>query len=353
MVNGPSSAASNSVIPSIAVPGAPQNVSATGGATRASVSFNPPASDGGSPILGYTVTASPAGPTDSNANGTALTHLITGLVGGTTYTFTVTASNLAGSGPASLPSNRITANATEGQTYYIHADHLDTPRVITDTSGNVVWQRDNVDPFNNNVPNENPSGLGKFTCNLGFPGQYFDIETGLFYNSNRYYDSATGRYTQSDPIGLAAGINTYAYVGGNPLGYADPDGLARKLDPNSQECKSLKDKIQKRKEKINERIRECKANPNNLPYYPPYSGAPQRMSVQGHEEIIQEQKDYLKDDEALYEEKCGGGDGGGTAPITDQEKKAAATAAGAGAAYWIISETLRVLFPPRNLVPLP
>lgn len=63
--------------------------------------------------------------------------------------------------------------------------------------------------------------------NLRFPGQYYDQETGLFYNYFRDYDPQTGRYIESDPIGLRAGINTYGYVGGNPVNWVDPYGLAR------------------------------------------------------------------------------------------------------------------------------
>ena len=119
----------------------------------------------------------------------------------------------------------ITVNNRIAQAYYIHSDQLDTPRQITNTSGSLVWQWENLFPFGENLANENPSGQGAFNFNLRFPGQYFDGETGLHQNYFRDYDPATGRYVESDPIGLGGGINTYTYVGGNPLSYIDPLGL--------------------------------------------------------------------------------------------------------------------------------
>ncbi|TFY96148.1 RHS repeat-associated core domain-containing protein, partial [Ramlibacter humi] len=75
------------------------------------------------------------------------------------------------------------------------------------------------------APNQNPSSLGTFTFNQRFPGQVFDTETGLNQNWNREYRTAWGRYVQSDPIGLAGGINTFSYVGANPLSFSDAKGL--------------------------------------------------------------------------------------------------------------------------------
>jgi RHS repeat-associated protein len=70
--------------------------------------------------------------------------------------------------------------------------------------------------------------LGEGSIEL-LPGQYFDKETGLHYNYFRDYDPSTGRYPQSDPIGLDGGVNTYAYVGSNPLTYVDQLGLADRI----------------------------------------------------------------------------------------------------------------------------
>nr|WP_240433701.1 RHS repeat-associated core domain-containing protein [Vibrio cholerae] len=105
-----------------------------------------------------------------------------------------------------------------GQTYQVHVDHLGTPKALTDVSGQVVWKA-SYSPFGKaSIIIQGP------TFNLRFPGQYYDAETGLHYNWRRYYDPNTGRYITSDPIGLAGGINTYAYALSNPIGNADPTG---------------------------------------------------------------------------------------------------------------------------------
>jgi len=110
--------------------------------------------------------------------------------------------------------------------YYVYADHINAPRVITRVSDNtIVWRWDYTDPFGVQHPNENPSNLGSFTYNPRFPGQLYDQETNLFYNYFRDYDPQTGRYIESDPKGLSGGLNMYGYAGGNPVTRIDPNGL--------------------------------------------------------------------------------------------------------------------------------
>jgi len=114
------------------------------------------------------------------------------------------------------------------QVYQIYADHLETPRLITKaTDQSILWSWISAEPFGATAPNSNPNNLGTFVFNQRFPGQVFDQESGLFQNWNREYQALKGGYTQVDPIGLQGGINTYAYVSGNPLGAIDPTGLIK------------------------------------------------------------------------------------------------------------------------------
>ncbi|MBS1994679.1 MAG: RHS repeat protein [Cyanobacteria bacterium SZAS LIN-2] len=123
------------------------------------------------------------------------------------------------------PVATIRPNAGSVAVYYTHADHLNAPRMVTRSSDNAsVWRWDH-DPFGSAAPNQNPSGNGTFIYNLRFPGQYYDSESGLRYNYFRDYDPQTGRYVESDPIGLQGGINTYSYGAANPVSHIDPTGL--------------------------------------------------------------------------------------------------------------------------------
>ena len=121
--------------------------------------------------------------------------------------------------------------------YFVHTDHLNAPRAISDAGGVVVWTWDS-DPFGADIAdksgaalfdkgvNEDPDQDGvNFVYNLRLPGQYFDKGAKLNHNGFRDYDPKLGRYVESDPIGLWGGLNPYTYVSNNPLRYIDPLGL--------------------------------------------------------------------------------------------------------------------------------
>jgi RHS repeat-associated protein len=118
---------------------------------------------------------------------------------------------------------RLIGRVAGGQLYAIHNDQVGRPEAVTNASKAIVWRAQNF-AFNQNVVT---SGI---TFNLGLPGQYYDAETSAWNNGYRDYKSELGRYLQSDPIGLDGGVNTYVYVGGNPISNIDPLGLRALTD---------------------------------------------------------------------------------------------------------------------------
>ena len=114
---------------------------------------------------------------------------------------------------------RLIGREVNGQLEAIGDDQVGRPQVATNASQAVVWSAQNW-PFTRSVTVSSSAPL-----NIGFPGQYYDQETGLWNNGFRDYDPILGRYVESDPMGLVGGVNTYAYVLGNPVSMIDPLGL--------------------------------------------------------------------------------------------------------------------------------
>ena len=130
---------------------------------------------------------------------------------------------VADSGYAHLLALRPSANTAK--LYYIHADNLNTTRLVADDQQRAVWRWDNAEPFGDSPPDENPSALGIFKFPLRFLGTYDDPETNGLYNYFRDLDRSLGRYRQSDPIGLRGGPNSYSHVASSPLLLSDRFGL--------------------------------------------------------------------------------------------------------------------------------
>ncbi|MEW8542426.1 MAG: RHS repeat-associated core domain-containing protein [Candidatus Thiodiazotropha sp.] len=114
----------------------------------------------------------------------------------------------------------LSGSPTEQGVVYLHTDHLGAVVKATDSDQNLVWDAERK-PFGQRTVT-----TAQIEMPLGFPGQYYDEESNNYYNYFRDYDPSTGRYLQSDPIGLDGGLNTYAYVEGNPVLRNDPFGLA-------------------------------------------------------------------------------------------------------------------------------
>jgi len=120
------------------------------------------------------------------------------------------------------------AGASVPELAYIQPDHLGTPRVVIDPARDVaIWEWSNKsEVFGDQAPANDPDGDGvAFELALRFPGQQATDASGMFYNYQREYDPAVGRYSQSDPIGLEGGFSLYSYVNADPVSLIDPDGL--------------------------------------------------------------------------------------------------------------------------------
>ncbi|GEM_PF-4547203 len=119
----------------------------------------------------------------------------------------------------------VTMVTSNGGVYPVHDDQTGRPIAMTNLGNqSVIWAAQNL-PFTTSV-----TTTTWFNLNIRFPGQYYDSEDEVSYNGNRDYSEVLGRYIESDPIGLAGGINTYAYVAGNPLTNIDPLGLCPTCD---------------------------------------------------------------------------------------------------------------------------
>ncbi|MCU0127170.1 RHS domain-containing protein, partial [Pseudomonas vlassakiae] len=117
------------------------------------------------------------------------------------------------------PLARVDQAEGEGQKlYYFHTDQIGTPLELTDSDGTIVWQASY-----RSWGSVEQLAVSEVDQNLRFQGQYFDSETGLHYNTFRFYDAEVGRFLSQDPIGLAGGINIYSYAA-NPAQEIDPLG---------------------------------------------------------------------------------------------------------------------------------
>ena len=112
----------------------------------------------------------------------------------------------------------------QSDVFWYHTELNGLPERMLDEHGEVVW-RGRFSTWSE-TERESATGFQAVQQNLRFQGQYLDRESGLHYNLFRYYDPVGGRFTQVDPIGLAGGVNIYAYAP-NALNWMDSLGLSK------------------------------------------------------------------------------------------------------------------------------
>jgi len=125
------------------------------------------------------------------------------------------------------------AEGEEQKVYYFHTDQIGTPLEMSNSEGEIVWQA----TYRSWGAIEQLT-INEVEQNLRFQGQYFDYDTGLHYNTFRYYDPESGRFTTQDPIGVSGGFNLYHYAP-NPCIWMDPWGWCGELSGKARQVHDL------------------------------------------------------------------------------------------------------------------
>jgi RHS repeat-associated protein len=242
-----------------------------------------------------------------------------------------------------------------GSSTYYEVDGIGSVTSLSDSSG-VLVNTYSYDSFGRVT-----SSSGTVTNTFKYSGREVDSETGLGFYRARYYDPNTGRFINEDPIRFRGGFNFYAYVYDNPVNLTDKFGLQA---GNSQYCNRLLDRIQNIQRKIDQRIGELDEDPGSLPETCAGDKLKPSKSRAGHRMLINIDKANLAAQKALYLAFCNNDPPGVPLAVpppvpTDNyfdrrfwERTTGLTGA-ALVTYIILSEGSRVVFPARNLVPLP
>jgi uncharacterized protein (TIGR02145 family) len=231
---GAASAASNSVTP-FGVPGAPTIGTATTGDSKATVIFTAPVSNGGSVITSYTATSTPGGFTGTLSQAGSGTITVTGLTNGTAYTFTVKATNAAGTGAASVASNSITPTAPP----------------ITDGSGNTyesvtigtqTWLKKNLITTKYNDGTVIPNLSSNLAWSAATSGACCDYDNNWFNGTTygKLYNGFAATSSKLCPIGWHVPSYTewntlFTFLGGETVagGKLKEAGTTHWKDPNT------------------------------------------------------------------------------------------------------------------------
>ncbi|OCG61804.1 hypothetical protein A9G42_00900 [Gilliamella sp. Nev6-6] len=153
---------------------------------------------------------------------------------------------------------------------YFHTDLNGCPEELTDENGKILWEC-SFQLWGKRIHEIEHESVEQ---NLRYQGQYLDRETGLHYNTFRYYDPDIGRFTQPDPIGLLGGFNLYQYAP-NGLTWVDPLGLSCSFNSKSNRWRNNETgRFTKRPTDPSELVRNGRVNKADIDAWATQGGIP-------------------------------------------------------------------------------